>query len=695
MHTHSFLCFTLSVLPLAAQSPDPALTLRPDASEHYERVEAELRAAPKPEDAAVRARREAIIDGLRAYRLQGIYGLNERFFGQRQPHFVDEGGRRCAVAFLLDRTGHGEVTDAVARTHNYAWVADLATEPTFLSWLDRHGLTLAEAARIQAPGVTRPLATIEPPPAPPDAILPNTPNPRTTAARTMPRRAVAGRPNARPTPVGAPRSNARGMALASSDTGSWTPWFDLQTSRYFGPRSLPPVPAGRTSSNTYQHQARTRILEAAKDDHIQVRAAAAQSLGRLGVTGDELRSMLEDQAYEVKLAAVAGLSHAGTASAVHTLLGLATEPNLLQPFALAGIGASGRQDASAQRVASDLLAKSRIPAIMVGAAAHDRLLGGDAKEATVERARNGNTTTIRGLAVAAVDGDARNTTIAALTQALSSAGKPARRSAAAALARTHADLALPALLTAYELERDIDTRAQLLLAIGEHGGAAARPFLIEQMQKGKKLVRGWAAAGLGIWARGSDTKQLAPLVRKGFDKERNSDRRGLWLIALGLLQDKGSRDLLIETYEDSKNSTLRAAAVYALGLLGENSVGDLYEKALRDDDCPFVRTAAATVSAAVLGDKATSMLASAVVDEKDTTLRGTITFSLGATGDPAAAKHLLALSKDKSPAVRAGAIRGLGRLFAVRRDRSFAKLAWGAMPLDLPPTFRYLALLDR
>lgn len=694
MHIHLTLCLALSAFSLTAQSPDPALTLRPDASEHYARVEAELRAAPQPANPAVRARRGAIIEGLRAYRLQGTYGINERYWGLRQPHFVDDGGRRCAVAFLLDRTGHGDVTEAVARASNYAWVADLAEEPGFLHWLDRYGLTLAEAARIQAPGVTSSLLSDLPPPAPPSYSRPvdsigGATTPRPAGGRTSARGA------ARTAAVTPRRSNAGGMQLAVSDSGSWTPWFDLQASRWFGPRPLPVVTSIGTRSDELPSQARARCLAATKDGHIQVRAAAAQALGRLGVTGDDLRSLLEDQSYEVKLAAVAGFAHAGTAAAVHTLLGLATKPNQLQPFALAAIGASGRRDASAERIVSELLENSRIPSVMVGAAAHDRLLGGAAKPATVSRTRAGKTTTIRGLAAAAVDGDARNTTIAALTQALSSAGHPARRSAAAALARTHADLALPALMTAYELERDIDTRSQLLLAIGEHGGDAARPFLIEQMSKGKKMLRGWAAAGLGIWGRAHGDQKLAALVRKGYKGERNSDRRGLWLISLGLLRDDGSSSLLVETYEKSRNSTLRAAAVYALGLLGNDSVGEVYETALREDDCPFVRTAAATVCAALLGAKATPILASAIKTERDTTLRGVMAFSFGATGDPAAAKHLFTLSQDKSATVRAAAIRGLGRLLAVQRDRSFAKLAWGSMPIDLPPTFRYLARLDR
>jgi hypothetical protein len=51
--------------------------------------------------------------------------------------------------FPLERTGYGRVVDHVASRRNNATVFELADEPGLGDWLDRQGITLAEAARIQ------------------------------------------------------------------------------------------------------------------------------------------------------------------------------------------------------------------------------------------------------------------------------------------------------------------------------------------------------------------------------------------------------------------------------------------------------------------------------------------------------------------------------------------------------------------
>ena len=98
-----------SVLLLAAiaQLPaqDTAARVDPVAlAAHYAAVEAELRAAPSPADPIVAARRAQAIDLLREYRLRGDFCRSREHEGARVPLFVDPEGRRCAVAYLLDRT---------------------------------------------------------------------------------------------------------------------------------------------------------------------------------------------------------------------------------------------------------------------------------------------------------------------------------------------------------------------------------------------------------------------------------------------------------------------------------------------------------------------------------------------------------------------------------------------------------------
>jgi hypothetical protein len=99
-------------------------------------------------------RRARLVATLAAYRDRGVFPNNYDFPDRAMPYFVDrKTGRLCAVAHLLESTGRRDIVDRVARANNNVWVAELAGDSTLGVWLDRNGLTLAEAARIQVPYV--------------------------------------------------------------------------------------------------------------------------------------------------------------------------------------------------------------------------------------------------------------------------------------------------------------------------------------------------------------------------------------------------------------------------------------------------------------------------------------------------------------------------------------------------------------
>jgi hypothetical protein len=97
---------------------------------------------------AQRAARARNLAELRAYRMRGVFPHNHRH-AVRRPSFVDEHGTRCAMAHLIERSGRGDLVQAVARGANDAYVRDLASDPELREWLTSQGLTVAEAARIQ------------------------------------------------------------------------------------------------------------------------------------------------------------------------------------------------------------------------------------------------------------------------------------------------------------------------------------------------------------------------------------------------------------------------------------------------------------------------------------------------------------------------------------------------------------------
>ncbi len=78
----------------------------------------------------------------------GRFPNNNHSPNRRIPVFVDDEGIPCAVASLMLQSGDRTLVEAVSRVHNHARIRDVEAGP-LLAWLEREGLTKAEAARIQ------------------------------------------------------------------------------------------------------------------------------------------------------------------------------------------------------------------------------------------------------------------------------------------------------------------------------------------------------------------------------------------------------------------------------------------------------------------------------------------------------------------------------------------------------------------
>lgn len=117
---------------------------------HLATVESELRrrdvSALTPAQRRARSRN---LDVLHEYWVRGVFPVNTDFPGQRVPYFVDRYGTRCAMAYLIEQSGRGDLVARIATTHNNAYVRDLKDDADLAAWLRDNGLTAAEAARIQ------------------------------------------------------------------------------------------------------------------------------------------------------------------------------------------------------------------------------------------------------------------------------------------------------------------------------------------------------------------------------------------------------------------------------------------------------------------------------------------------------------------------------------------------------------------
>jgi len=137
-----------------APSPDRAAAVEVSrVRAHFDSVLSELGARDVSAlTNAQRARRAEIVAALRAYRDRGVFPHNYDFPLRDTPYFVDrKTGTLCAVAHLLALTGRDDIVRRVARGNNNVWVPQLAGDTALLRWLDGHGLTVGEAARIQKP----------------------------------------------------------------------------------------------------------------------------------------------------------------------------------------------------------------------------------------------------------------------------------------------------------------------------------------------------------------------------------------------------------------------------------------------------------------------------------------------------------------------------------------------------------------
>jgi HEAT repeat protein len=658
----------------AAQDPDAARVDRDSLLHHYATVEAELRRAPAPDDAATAARRLEVIDLLRVYRERADFGIDRSPNG-RVPRFVDADGRRCAVAWMLDHTGNGDLTLAIQRDCNNAWVAELTGNEALRAWLDRHGLSAAEAARIQAPSHEG--GSVQPPPPPPkewprwnptdrDVVPPATGS--GTSAGSSQRSSGSSALATAPTRSPARTTGARGVAIDSLANASWLDWWQWNRGVFELPATLPAAAAPSATASAQQQAVSALLTKLADAPDAAVRGAAVQALGRIGAPTDTLRVHLTDAARNVRMMTMLGLGGGRNAANAHALASMTTEPQQGETLAvvLAGIAVAG--DGPARRVLSSALAPllaDQRPAVQTAAAlAAGGSLNAGVRATARELLRSSDATPLRRAADAELLGpNATDDDVALLTALANDRNVDVRRSASLALGRSKHALALPALQSAFELEHEELTRAMQLLAIGDHGGDAGKDFLLVALERAGKSLRAHAALALGLWGHGrGNTYDLAERVANAFADEHNSDQKGAYLLALGMLRDPGSRELLQDTLLHGPTSSMRGSAAAALGMLGDRAALPALGQALASDTCPGARQ---TIARAIgrLGRDAIDALVAAMRGDKDAGVQREAAWSLGGIQDARATAALLEFAADESaPAVaRAGAALGLGR----------------------------------
>ena len=98
---------------------------------------------------ALRAERERNLDRLHEFWVRGVFPTN-RVSPNLIPIFKDEEGRLCAVSNMVDKSGHRDAVEAIARRENYLRLAQMRS-PELDPWIAASGFSKAECAMIQGP----------------------------------------------------------------------------------------------------------------------------------------------------------------------------------------------------------------------------------------------------------------------------------------------------------------------------------------------------------------------------------------------------------------------------------------------------------------------------------------------------------------------------------------------------------------
>lgn len=138
-----------ALLLLGCEAPVQATPEQSRVRAHLEGAFAQVAGAhPGGLDAGQTARRAAAIGWLREYIDAERYPVND-VSAARTPIFIDRFGNRCAMAALIERSGSGALAARISRQDNLARIWALRGDAELAGWLATHGLSLAEAARIQ------------------------------------------------------------------------------------------------------------------------------------------------------------------------------------------------------------------------------------------------------------------------------------------------------------------------------------------------------------------------------------------------------------------------------------------------------------------------------------------------------------------------------------------------------------------
>ncbi|QDU66871.1 HEAT repeat domain-containing protein [Engelhardtia mirabilis] len=666
---------------------------------HYAAVEAELLAAPTAGlDPAAAARRAALIGYLREYRERADLGQDLLELGGRPPYFVDPQGRRCAVAWLLHRSGEDALVDSIAAEHNHAWLVELADDPRLQVWLEHNGLTASEAARIQGP-VTVPRPGI--------GVAPGV---------------VTGGSVSGPSTGGNNPSGATTGTTSGADVGDWWMWWEMNKLDYLRPdrveRTISAVDLERYGRPGEAERATlTKALTVLAADDLkharsEVRAAAALVVGRVEPerAGELLEPLLHDSNSQVRHCAVLGLGLSGRSEHVPYLRALLVGRDErgrvaeVSPYGAyyAGIALGLAREHMPAEVLDTIVAhaargveggRGHDPQTL-GVLAYQRLTDSPQLVPFTRAVLNDENAglLLRCQAAEALDRANDAGIIAELLDAASKGPIELRRSALLALGSAQNPLAADAIATAFELEAELTTRGYALLALGGCGREEHSEFIERQLLKGSSNLRPYAALALGIHARRFNDPGDRATLRAALSQRQSSVTEGALVVASGIARDELALQASGHRLQDAQGNIDRYHAALSLGLICKPVTGGVLREAFTSEDSDLPRAGIA-LGLGMIGDAPDAgLLARAIETSAAPELRQQFTVALALHDSVEALGEAVGLlgRDDVAAGTRAALLGAAGILVDGRDGLALGEIVRGSNPDVQPDWMREL-----
>ncbi|MBI4639550.1 MAG: HEAT repeat domain-containing protein [Candidatus Tectomicrobia bacterium] len=249
----------------------------------------------------------------------------------------------------------------------------------------------------------------------------------------------------------------------------------------------------------------------------------------------------------------------------------------------------------------------------------------------------------------------------ALINALSDQDSGVRKRAAKALGRLGDQGAIQPLLL--RLDKDIEIRQDLILALGHLRAKEAIPRLIELLGGGEKTIRWASANALGDIG---DPQVVPTLVRQLSHESDEEVRIGI-IEALGKLGGEEALTALTSLLE-KENRRLRKAAVQALGNISQ-ATAQPFREALEKSDKEFKEVIVKVVGE--WGRKEAIPLLLPLLQDPSCEIKGKSAEALGKSGKKEALDGLSGALKDECAQVRAVSVEAIGEI--VNREVESAK----------------------